>query len=335
MKKFPRVHLLSRWAVVAALIATSASAFAGVTVSSPANGSTVSSPTHFVASASASKPITFMHIYADGKSIYGAATSKIDWSGSLSTGKHSIVVQAWDTNGAVYKTSLSITVGSGGTSTTNPTGGTTHSNLDQVTGWSSCDACSGINQQGPTVSRSVTYNVKSPSMDGRSMQLWVGGTHAYGSALFWKGLGTVKTRHFTTDLYFYLKNSAASEAMEFDIYQDLGGKHFVLGAECSLKTSHMWSVYDTQYQHWRPTSAPCSYLAPFTWHHLVTEQESTSDGHSHMIAITLDGKRYYINKYYSARAGSGTQATIGLQLDGDKVMTDYAAWYDKVSVKTY
>jgi hypothetical protein len=211
----------------------------------------------------------------------------------------------------------------------------TSSNLDQSTGWSSCDACSGIHQKGPTVTRSVRYNVSSPSLDGRSMQLQIGGTHAYGSALWWKSLGATTTRHFKTDLYFYLKNSAASQAMEFDIYQDLGGKHIVLGAECSLKTSHMWSVYDTKFAHWRPTSAPCSSLAPYKWHHLVTEQESTSDGRSHMIAITLDGKKYYINRYYSARAGSGAHATLGLQLDGNSRMDDYAAWYDKVTVTKY
>jgi hypothetical protein len=210
----------------------------------------------------------------------------------------------------------------------------TYSSLDQLSNWSSCDACSGINQNGPTTLRSSTH-VSTPSMDGKSLQLWIGGTHSYGSALFWKGLGYTTARHFTTDLYFYIKNNNAAEALEFDIYQDLKGRHFVLGAECSLKTSGRWSVYDTTYQHWRPTTAPCSYVAPYKWHHLVTEQQSTTDGHTKMISITFDGKKYYINKTYGSRSHSGTQATIGLQLDGDKYMTDYAVWYDKVKVTTF
>jgi hypothetical protein len=211
----------------------------------------------------------------------------------------------------------------------------TYSNLDQISGWKSCDACSGINQQGPKTLRSATINVSSPSMDGKSLQLWVGGDSRYGSALFWKGLGYTTAKHFTVDLYFYIKNSAAAQALEFDIYQDLGGKHSVLGNECSIKTSHMWSVYDTKYAHWRPTSAPCSYVAPYKWHHMITEHERMSDGRTHMISITMDGKKYYINKYYYSKAGSGTQATLGLQLDGDATMTDYAVWYDKVKVTTY
>lgn len=341
MQKLSHVLRVSRYFVAAALIAISASAFAGVSVSSPANGSTVTSPTHFVASATSSNKITFMHIYVDGKSVYGAAVSNIDWTGALAAGSHAVVVQAWDAKGATFKNALNITVSSTSTPPPTPTSPTApanaivHSNMDQITGWSSCDACSGINQQGPVVTRSAAYNVSSPSMDGHSMQFAISGTKKYGSALWWKGMGRTTGRHFTTDLYFYLKNSAASQAMEFDIYQDLSNKHYVLGVECSLKTSGMWSVYDTQYAHWRPTSVPCNYLAPYTWHHLVTEQESTADGHSHIIALTFDGKKYYLNKYYGGRAGSGTQATIGLQLDGNATMTSYAAWYDKVTVTNW
>jgi hypothetical protein len=321
---------------IAAVLAISAPAFAGVTVSSPANGSTVNSPSHFIASASASRPIHYMHIYVDGRNVYGGATSKIDRYVSMRAGHHSVIIRAWDSKGVTYQHALSVNVSSGsapGGSAAVKNGSST-SNLDQAGGWSSCDACSGIHQQGPKTARSVTH-VSTPSLDGHSMQLWIGGTHRYGSALFWKSLGTTKTRHFKTDLFFYIKNSAASQALEFDIYQNLGGKHTVLGAECSLKTSRRWSVYDTKFAHWRPTSAPCNYLAPFKWHHLVTEQESTADGHSHMIAITLDGKKYYINKYYGVKGGSGSGSTIGLQLDGNSKMTSYAVWYDKVSVTRY
>jgi hypothetical protein len=211
----------------------------------------------------------------------------------------------------------------------------TYSNLDQVSGWKTCDACSGINQAGPKTYRSVTQYVSSPSLDGHSMQLWIGGNNPYGSALFWKGLGYTTARNFKTDLYFYIKNNTAAQALEFDIYQDLGGKHVVLGMECSLKTSGMWSVYDTYYAHWRATSIPCNYLAPYKWHHLVVQHQNTTDGHTRAISITLDGATHYINKYYRAKSGSGTQATIGLQLDGNKTMTSYAVWYDKVTVTTY
>ena len=342
-----RVLRLSRFGVAAALILISASAFAGVTISSPANGSTVTSPTHFVASATSTNPISFMHIYVDGKSIYGAAVSNIDLSPAIPAGKHSVVVQAWDVKGATFKSSLSITVS--GTSTpaptpppppptppTIPSNAIVENNMDEITGWKSCDACSGQFQNGPVTLRTATYGITSPSMDGKSMQLWVGGTNPYGSALFWKGMGQTTARHYVTDLYFYLKDPAASQAMEFDIYQDLNSRHVVLGIECSYKNTHTWRVYDTTYQHWRQTTIPCNPYTAYTWHHLITEQERMADGRSHMISLTIDGKKYYVNMYYGDRAGSSyNQSTLGLQLDGNSTMTAYAAWYDKVTVSKW
>jgi hypothetical protein len=82
----------------------------GVTVSSPRNGATLASPVHVVAAASSVNPITFMRIYVDNISVYGAATNKIDTLVNTSTGAHNVIVQAWDSKGAVLKTPVSITV---------------------------------------------------------------------------------------------------------------------------------------------------------------------------------------------------------------------------------
>jgi hypothetical protein len=96
--------------VFLAVCVSAAMAFAGVTVSSPANGSTVASPAHIVASASSSYPITAMRIYVDSNSVYTINASKIDTYVQMSTGSHSIVVQAWDSTGAVFKTPLTVNV---------------------------------------------------------------------------------------------------------------------------------------------------------------------------------------------------------------------------------
>jgi post-segregation antitoxin (ccd killing protein) len=84
----------------------------GVSVSSPSNGATVSSPAHFVASASSNNTITAMRVYVDGNSAYTAYANSIDTYVSMSAGTHSVIVQAWDSTGAVFKTPLSLNVGS-------------------------------------------------------------------------------------------------------------------------------------------------------------------------------------------------------------------------------
>src|SRR4029077_20787651 len=111
--------------MIATLTLATAS-FAGVTVSSPAAGSTAGSSVHFVASATSTHPITAMRIYVDNVSVYLVSASSLNTSVTLSAGSHSVVVQAWDSTGAVFKTPLTLTVG-GSTPppapTTTPTGG--------------------------------------------------------------------------------------------------------------------------------------------------------------------------------------------------------------------
>lgn len=82
----------------------------GVTVCSPADGSTVSSPVRFDAAAKSTHPITAMRIYVDGVSKYAVNASQVDTSLSLASGTHSVMMQAWDSTGAVVKTPLSIHV---------------------------------------------------------------------------------------------------------------------------------------------------------------------------------------------------------------------------------
>jgi len=82
----------------------------GVTVCSPAAGSTVASPVHFVAAAKSPHPITAMRIYVDNISKFTVDASSLDTSVALATGTHSVVVQAWDSTGAVFKTPLTVHV---------------------------------------------------------------------------------------------------------------------------------------------------------------------------------------------------------------------------------
>lgn len=82
----------------------------GVTGCSPAAGSTVASPVHFVAAAKSTHPISAMRIYVDNIAKFTVNASSLDTSVALATGTHFVVVQAWDSTGAVFKTPLTIHV---------------------------------------------------------------------------------------------------------------------------------------------------------------------------------------------------------------------------------
>jgi phosphatidylinositol-3-phosphatase len=81
-----------------------------VQISSPA-ASTVTGPgVSLAASATAPNPVTFMRIYVDNVSVASASTSKISATVSMSKATHSVVFQAWDSQGNVYKAARTITV---------------------------------------------------------------------------------------------------------------------------------------------------------------------------------------------------------------------------------
>jgi hypothetical protein len=92
---------------------TPTSGGAGVSVSSPANGASTGSPVQFVASATPNSGhvIMAMRIYVDSNSAFAVNASSLNTSLGLASGGHSVVIQAWDNTGTVYKKALSINVG--------------------------------------------------------------------------------------------------------------------------------------------------------------------------------------------------------------------------------
>ncbi len=81
-----------------------------VQVSSPTSSIVTGPGVSLAASATASNPITFMRIYVDSVSVASASTSKIGATVSMSKATHSVVFQAWDGKGNVYKAARTITV---------------------------------------------------------------------------------------------------------------------------------------------------------------------------------------------------------------------------------
>jgi acid phosphatase len=82
---------------------------AGVVISSPTNGSTVSSPVHVVANSSQSN-ITGTKVYVDGTSKYSTGGTSVDTYTSMGSGSHRIVVKNWDSSGSITSSTVTITV---------------------------------------------------------------------------------------------------------------------------------------------------------------------------------------------------------------------------------
>lgn len=317
------------------LLVFTAAAFAGVSVSSPTAGSTVGSPIHVVASATSSYSITAMAIYLDNNLAYKVSASNLDTSVSASAGSHYIVVQSWDSKGTVQKQGLTVTVSSSST-TSVPSSAKVYANIDQMTGWSSCNSCAGPGGNGATVPYSMTQFQASPSLDGKSAQFWLGGSSPYSAALWWKQLGANSAvSNFVYDLYFYVKNPAASQALEFDMNQSGWGKKWIFGTQCDYKDHKDWDVWDTANHVWVKTGIACTPPQAYTWNHLVLEFQRTSTGMAKFIALTLNGKKSYISRSYWPKGSSVQELNVAFQMDGNGSGTNYSVWLDKVNMSAW
>jgi hypothetical protein len=329
-----------RIVIVTMTLATAA--FAGVTVSSPAAGSTSGSPVHFVASATSANPVTAMRIYVDNISVYLVSASKLDTLVTMSAGSHFVVVQAWDSTGAVFKTPLSLTVsGTSPTPTPTPTPvaalpappstAVVKSNIDQMTGWASCTVCAGANAAGPVATYSMVENQASPSLDGASAKFSISGTTPYSDALWWKQLGAADSAtHLKYDVAFYITNPGVAQALEFDNNQSNGVHKFIYGTQCNIKGNH-WDVWGNAAGNWISTGIACSAPTAFVWHHLTWEFQRTSTNVI-FVGFTYDGVTHYVNRSYPARSSTVHEMNVAFQMDGDFAMHAYSTWLDKVTL---
>jgi hypothetical protein len=145
------------------LVTFTAPAFANVTVTSPTNGETASSPVRFVATANTttcSQGVASMGIYIDNQLDYVVNAMSMNTTLPLAAGPHNAVVQEWDRCGGATKTAVPITVEqSSGVWVSWPANNTT---IAQISGFvatatSSCDK--GVSSMGIYVDSQRVYVV--------------------------------------------------------------------------------------------------------------------------------------------------------------------------------
>lgn len=334
------------------LIAASA-AYAGVSVSAPANGANVGSSVQFMATAESpacSKGVSAMGIYtAPGKLAYMVNGAKLNTTLTLSSGTYKTVVQEWD--GCGWSATRPITFTVGGNSAP-PSGQKVFANLQAQKSWTGYallppgyGICSSCKPSGPQLTWSATQGVASPSLSGGSMATSIGGKMLFSDGLWNNHLigdfssqglpDKAKTlapslHQFTYDVYFYVANVEVSQALEFDINQFVNGKSYIWGHECRIAGGHQWDTWNNSAQKWVPSGIACNPLSN-AWNHLTIKVERTSDNHLHFISITLNGKTSNVNRYDTPTNRSWYGVTINYQQDGNNKQQPYTVYLDKLN----
>jgi len=312
-----------------------------LTISSPTDGGSVTSPANVVATASPKNPIFFMRLYVDQLAVYFTFTNSIDTQIFVAPGKHTLEVTAEDNEGYISATILKITVTS-----QSPT--TTISAIQGMQGWQSCGALfpPGSGRDGQicaagygTPQSTLTQNVSSPSMDGKSAQFSMGGPWsnctsppAYCNMLYFNPVaGGNNVSHFTYDLYFYVDNPSAPQALEFDINQTFGGNRWVWGSECNFNGSKKWDIWD-DVNGWTPTVFDCKPFPANTWIHLVWNVERVGN-QVHYISLTVGDQTYNVDTYFKNQVDwTLEEIDVAFQMDGNYREAPYNVWLDKVNL---
>lgn len=346
---------MRKFCLLFCLFATWASfAYAGVTVTAPKNNANVSTTVQYVASAtspSCSKGVASMGIYsAPGKLVYSVSGASLNTLLTFADGTYNTTVQEWDNCG--WSSSVNVTINVGGSGGGGGGGGGTFWSLQTDTaGWTgygllppSYQICSSCGPGGPSVTWSWTPNITNPSKDNKAVKTTIGGNKAYSDVLWnnhligdFSSQGLPDTNHtltptlynFTYDVWFYLPNNTAPQALEFDINQFVNGNSYIWGHECRVGGGNEWDTWNNGGKYWVPSGIGCWPIVG--WNHLVLTVSRTSDNHLLFKSIALNGTTNTLNRYDTPTATDWWGITVNYQIDGNKWQTPYTVYLDELN----
>jgi hypothetical protein len=303
-----------------------------VTLTSPSGAGTYATPERFTATAHSSKTITGYVVYTNASGNYVDAyqngNSTLDaWvilpltSGGGAKAQ-SVFVRAWNSSGFCGDSST-LAITASGTRIPTPLAGNKPFNNadDNSAGWGDCGttACAG-GANPATVSMAFG---QSPTKDGNGSALFsvTGPNNANG--LFYYKVGAQDSySNFLWDFWFQVSSNTQTDAQatEFDLFQSISGKEYMIGTQCNYSTG-LWQAWNATANRWvdaipntstdaspTGTTISCTKFSPGTWHHLQYFLQRTYGGRILYGNVTVDGVTTQWN--ISAPSNSTTWADV-------------------------
>jgi hypothetical protein len=284
-----------------------------------------------MAQATPPDPIYMMRLYVDGTAVLYSFTTSINQYIWMPNGTHTVEVVAEDTAGYIATSTIQVNVAQQEPGL---------SNIQNMSNWLSCSA---LLASGSTcaaglgvAASTLTQHQSNPSLDGSAAKFSLGGSHAYSNELYWNPFGGGNSvTHFTLDLYFYINEGAAPQALEFDVNQAFGGTRWTFGTECDFNQTGKWNVWDDLHGMWMPTFVACDHFPSNTWIHLVWNFERVGN-QVHYISLSVADSSYNIDTYYTAEPNwYQEEIDVAFQMDGNYQQQAYDVWLDEVNLNAY
>ncbi|MBV8630065.1 MAG: hypothetical protein JOZ83_04020 [Silvibacterium sp.] len=318
-------------------------AFAGVNISSPGNGSQVSSPFVLLANAAtcSSQSIAAMGYSFDNSP--DAAIVHNNWIQAnvpSSSGTHTLHVKAWGNKGSVCVTDVTITVTTGSSGPPSvPPSATSVGAIQTLDQWKAVND----GNTGGGYSSGSTNLTGSPSMTGQARQ-FSSQLATYGGVRYYVTFGDDESAtNFLYDGYVYLGSSANSIAnIEMDLNQVMpNGQTVIFGFQCD-GWSGTWDYTGNAGNAWAPvdrwyrSTASCNPQNWTTnaWHHVQVQYSRDDSGNVTYKSVWLDGNQQTINgTVFSAFAlGWGPTLLTNFQVDGVQAGGSPVVYLDNLTV---
>jgi len=263
--------------------------------------------------------------------------SSISQGIDIPAGQHLLYARAWDAAGDSDRSEVAlIQVGPPPPSSTvlptPPANAQVLSEMQNDTAkWSICSLCAaGTNTTG---NYTMTPDQSDPSLSGSSLEMYADGP-SWTNVLFMDTmLGTSSNTHFLWDFSVYHDPAAENHfwSSEFDLWQVLGGKEFMIGSQCDFGDGY-WATWDSQGGRWVLSGIPCPHWAP-GWHHVQWYLERISPTQYRYDTLVLDGTPYGINQTWNYNSTTWPDMVgIQYQLDQDPSGTPLHEWVDNVTL---
>lgn len=291
------------------------------------------------ASTSSSSAITKWTVCLDGQAVYKAnsAATSISHTIDMSNGQHLLWARVWDAKGDSDRSEVAmIQVGPPPPSSTvlptPPANAEVLSEMQNDTAkWSICSLCAaGTNTTG---NYSMTPFQKDPSLSGSSLEMYADGL-SWTNVLFMDITpGTSSNSHFLWDFWVYHDPAAEDHfwSSEFDFWQVLGGKEFMIGSQCDFGDGY-WATWDSEGDRWVLNGIPCPHWTP-GWHHVQWYVERTSATQYRYDTLVFDGNAYGFNQTWNANDTTWPDMVgVQYQLDQDTSGTPLHEWVDNVTL---
>ena len=313
----------------------------GVWMQSPKPGP---SPNTFnvYATAYSASAVTGWVIYIDDAVAYRTNVSSDTLSHTLTlpNGRHLIYARAWTSDSFGTSITMLIQIGpapwSSTTLPTPPSNATVLYEIQNTTAnWQDCSLCAeGTND---TTNFWMAPFLHTPSLSGSSLEFYADGL-PWTNTLFIKTMpGTSSATHFLWDFWVFQDATTVANiwSAEFDLWQLLGGKEFMMGSQCDFGDGY-WDTWDAANDRWIENGVACPHWGANSWHHVQWYVERISPTQYRYDTLVMDGHGYGFNQVWAVNPTPWADA-VGMQWQLDQGANGAPAheWVDNVKLTTW